>query len=271
MNEGLAEACSAVVRELEQGKRIALFVDYDGTLAPIEKDPRTPAALPESLAALERLVRSDSVWVAIVSGRAADDVRVRIPLDIVFVGNHGLEIRGCGISRVDPVAKRLRSALRSLANELAIETSHLPGVMLEDKIYSLSVHYRNAGASARNALTRIMADAVPQFSTWRVRRGDCVFEILPAGAGGKGRAVRRIISLCGLEDAVPLCIGDDETDESMFRGVPGAITIHSGNIAKTAARYCLAGPEEVARLLTHIAIAAHDPVRANRMHICNGA
>jgi trehalose 6-phosphate phosphatase len=183
-----------------------LAFDFDGTLAPLVDDPQT-AALPEPtrllLAALAGQRRC-----AVLSGRALDDLRGRLaglPL-LALVGNHGLEVDGV------PPPEALRHRVHAWGRELRGRLQGEPGVLVEDKGLSLSVHYRAAPEPLRaEASIRGAADALRDA---KVFGGHAVINVVPEGAPDKGAALREL--LVAAQAPAALYVGDDQTDESAF-------------------------------------------------------
>jgi trehalose 6-phosphate phosphatase len=190
-----------------------LLTDLDGTLAPIVADPPSARALPGAADALAALARRIAV-VGIVSGRAAAGARRIVGRDdILVIGNHGLEWLEPGA--VAPLASPgLEAAANAIERALAA-VPYEPGVTVEHKGLSATVHFRNApdpevaGMRVRDALE---AAAVPGVE---LRPGRMSLEVRPLGAGDKGTAVASLVERHGLRGLV--VIGDDVTDLDMFR------------------------------------------------------
>jgi trehalose-phosphatase len=238
-----------------------LFVglDFDGTLAPIVADPGAAAALPEARAAVAALARRSDCRVGVLSGRALDDVRTRLGIaDVWYAGNHGFEIMGPGLPyRVHPGAQAARPALDRCLRRLAALAA-LPGVSVEDKGLSASVHVRNvpsvdvAGRAAAAVRGACAAEAA-----LRVTEGLEVLELRPALAWDKGRALRFLLEALRVPDGAPVVfIGDDATDEDAFRALRGrgeGVIVGDPPRADTAATAWLRGPADVAMLLRALA------------------
>lgn len=186
--------------------------DFDGTLAPIVEQPREariPAALAEDLSALARLAP-----VAVITGRSMQDIRERLPFEPRYVvANHGLE----GLpSRIvpDPRFEELcRGWMERLSAAFAADPRHDAGIWIEPKGASLSVHYRCTRDPAHSArrLAQLLPELVPEA---RIIGGKSVFNLLPQGAGDKGRALEVLMQAGGFGSAI--YVGDDLTDESVF-------------------------------------------------------
>jgi len=183
-----------------------LFLDFDGVLAPIVDRPEDAAPLPETRVELERLVGRYAL-VAVVSGRAGEDVRERVGVDgVVCVGSHGLEL--------EPQADRWRRVLAAFA-------AHAPWPRREVEVKGLAVafHFRSRPdeREAEAELNGIAEAAACQGLT--ARYGRKVLEVLPPIRANKGTAVRRLLEERGLRRA--LAAGDDTTDIDSFAALDG--------------------------------------------------
>jgi trehalose 6-phosphate phosphatase len=181
-----------------------LFLDFDGVLAPIVDRPDDAAPPAETRRELDRLA-SRYALVAVVSGRAGDDVRSRIGVDgVAAVGSHGLEL--------DPEADAWRARINAFG-----ETVDWPDI--EHKPLTVAFHYRTATdeSAARETLAEIAGRA--RAAGLRASFGRKVLEVLPPLDVNKGTAVRRLLADAELHRA--LVAGDDTTDLDAFRAVDG--------------------------------------------------
>lgn len=211
------QAAHALLHLLLSQPRLGLVTDVDGTISPIVADPGAAQVTPRARALLKAL-RAHLALVAVISGRAAADVRERVGVPgIVVVGNHGLEFWADGPDgaiQLAPEATACRPAL-----EAARDTLHaalLPGMQIEDKGATLSVHYRRApDPAAAEAAFGPVAQAVADAHGLRLYHGRMVFELRPALDINKGTAFRRLVHDYALDGAVYL--GDDTTDADALR------------------------------------------------------
>ncbi|HKJ93919.1 MAG TPA: trehalose-phosphatase [Longimicrobiales bacterium] len=236
--------------------RMLVAVDFDGTLSPIVERPEDAAIVPAARAALSDLAARGDTVVAVVSGRSLADVRARVGLAGVFyAGNHGLEIEGPGLERVHPAAASARPHLAAAGRRLASELAAWPGVQVEDKGLTLSVHYRRADAGVGErvvAAARRVCDA----ASLRLTEGKKVVELRPAVDWDKGRATVFLLEVVAPGGAPVLFIGDDRTDEDAFRalGQGGAgVLVSAAPPPDTAATAFVRSPAEVAALLRELA------------------
>jgi trehalose 6-phosphate phosphatase len=233
---GLAE-----LREVA-GSHALLAFDFDGTLAPIVRHSDDAAMRPRTRRLLARIALRFPC--AIISGRRLSDLRARfdgIPIRW-FIGNHGAE----GVVPF-PGANGLRQTVIGWRDSLQAEVDRWSGAWIEDKGFSLSVHYRNAASrrGAREAILRC-ARGLPGV---RVGRGKCVVNLVLHAAPNKGTALAHLVGL--LEPERVLFAGDDDTDEDAFGmdlGVPST-TIRVGGTGPSRARFRLEGQDAMDRLL----------------------
>lgn len=218
-------------------RALLVLCDYDGTLAPIVPRPEDAFPEPGAREALGRLVAHPAHHVAVVTGRRAEQVRAFLDLpDLPVIGLHGMEWPGEEIRPPD------EDALRRIAAQLP----DLPGLRLEDKRWTLAVHYRAVPKEAQADVEATLA-AVTLPAGWEVIAGKKVREFRPAGFG-KGRAAQQLALTFPLH--LPVFLGDDVTDEEGFVALrkQGGVTVKVGEGA-TAAEYRVAGPAEVVTLL----------------------
>jgi trehalose-phosphatase len=243
------------IGDLLSNNHVILLLDFDGTLAPIVREPGKAALPARTRAVLEKLSGKESHTVAIVSGRSLADLRNKVGIeDLIYVGNHGIEIAGPGLSFIAPGAPSARSALMNVKAAVCSFASGIHGVLFEDKGASLSVHVRMVREAEKAAvLDGVQSAARPFLDILNVRMGKEVVDITPLG-WDKGNAVRwlldRIIPTLPGASAVPVCIGDDATDEDAFRAVNGrGVTVVVGERARSSARYYLNDTASVRRFL----------------------
>src|SRR5258707_637151 len=127
-----------------------LFLDFDGTLSPIVKDPRQAALAPKAEELLRSLHKMAGIRIAVISGRTLNDIRSRVGLDLIYAGNHGLEIEGPGIDFVEERALALAGRIKAICDDLSGRLASIPRVLIERKGLTASVHLRRIAASRGN-------------------------------------------------------------------------------------------------------------------------
>ena len=254
---------SLVALRRERG-RMLVALDFDGTLSPIVRRPDEAALLDGVAGPLRRLVHRTDTVGAIVSGRGLADVRERVGLEgMYYAGNHGFEIEGPGVDRVHPAAERARPALEAGLAGLRSALAGEPGTEVEDKHWTLSVHYRRAERAGAVARVRAAVDEHCRRPGLRVTEGKKIFEVRPDVDWHKGRATEFLLRVVAGQDDPALSvlpaifIGDDRTDEDAFavvRDRGGGIVVGDPP-ADTRAVAWLRGPGEVAELIQALADA----------------
>jgi trehalose 6-phosphate phosphatase len=241
------------------GDRLAIFLDYDGTLTPIVSRPED-AWLSESMRETLRSL-AGRLPIAILSGRDLDDVRGRVHVDgIVYAGSHGFDIAGAGGLRRELGAAYL-PVLDTAEAELREALDEIPGSQLERKHFSVAAHYRNVNEN--DAFKVALATDAVAAKHRELRRidGKKVYELLPDIEWNKGKAVLWLLETLGLirGKVLPIFIGDDRTDEDAFSALEkrGVGILVSEQPQATAASYRLKDPEEVERFLQKITDRLH--------------
>jgi trehalose 6-phosphate phosphatase len=245
-----------ILQRLSDARQILLLTDYDGTLTPIMERPdlvTTPDSLQQLL---QTLADQQFLTLGIISGRALVDLKTKVNVrGAVYAGNHGIEIEGPGLSFVAPGADEIRPFFQALAMRLAMALAPIPGVFVENKGYSLSVHYRlmpvDQAYHLKNVLGNIL-DCAMTSEKLRVTAGKKIYEIKPEIDWDKGKAIRLLIDRYGNNEnqgaILPVYLGDDVTDEDGFRAIKQfgqGITIYIGNnVCNTVADHFLRSTEE---------------------------
>lgn len=221
--------------------------DFDGTLAPIVNEPSEAYMEKSTEVLLSKLTAR--VPTAIISGRSLQDLKSRVPFEVPYmVGNHGLE----GLPRSTPLndLKRLPEGWKEVLTETLINRCDDSGIILEDKTYSLAIHYRKSRAKSE-ARSKILA-AIKDLATQpRVIPGKLVFNLIPAGGPHKGVALSRLIEHSG--QRFSFYIGDDDTDEDVF-SLPDyrILSVSVGNRKGSAAKYFIKKQPDIDETLRRI-------------------
>lgn len=247
----LLDALDEVREAVEAAAHVSLFLDFDGTLAPIAERPELARLPAGTRATLERLARRADCTVSVVSGRALDDVRRQVGIDgLVYAGNHGLEISGGGLHFDEMTAVRLQVDIAQAVDALAARLGSIDGVLVESKGLTASVHYRRVHPADQGEVERVVRGAIPDdHPDLVVAAGKMVWEVRPRVGWNKGTAVRWIRERLGLRHAMTFYLGDDRTDEDAFAEVGRFVTARVGPPQATRAGYRIADTEEVAEFL----------------------
>jgi trehalose-phosphatase len=247
---------NSILGELTASRRLLVFLDYDGTLVPIQKLPSS-AVLPTKMKEfLRRVSKRPNVSLGLVTGRSLSDIKRMVHLNSVFyVANHGFHTSLAKSRWVHPEAQRAHPVLGKIFSELRSALSSIPGVLIEDKQYTLSVHYRNVRERSVPLLKKSVRRVVRPYRTMvKMTTGKKVIEVRPNVSWDKGHAVLRVIKLLPSRGK-PLIvyIGDDKTDEDAFRLLRrSAITIRVGWSRSSRAAYFVHSPTEVQVVLKAI-------------------
>jgi trehalose 6-phosphate phosphatase len=195
-------------------RHYAILLDIDGTILDIAPTPREVWVPPQLRHTLARLQDLTGGALALVSGRPLADIDlIFAPLQLAAVGGHGAELRP--LPNVAPQT-RATSLSAELKRALATLTALGPGILVEDKGYSLALHYRLA-PDLGPALTAAVADICSQMpaGTVEILPGKAVLEIKPARVS-KAVAVDELMTIPPFRDRHPIFLGDDVTDEPVF-------------------------------------------------------
>ena len=251
----LFDHLSDVAQALSAAGRVFLFLDFDGTLAPIVEEPDTASMSAKTREQLIALSQKPKFLVAIISGRPLSDLQQRVGLPgLFYAGNHGLEISGPGLSFVEPAALQRVPALRELSRSLERRLKDMAGARVDNKRLTATVHYRKARDEDREEIRRIVQEAVASSGDlFRVSEGLKALEIRPQVNWNKGAAAQWILESSGGEDALPIYLGDHATDEDAFSALAAGITVRIGRTAETSAQYQLEYQEAVGEFLAWLA------------------
>ncbi|MBA2663322.1 MAG: trehalose-phosphatase [Bradymonadaceae bacterium] len=236
-----------------RGHHLAVFLDYDGTLSPIVTRPEMAVLSDEMRRAVRALAKRCTV--AVVSGRDLADVRERVGIEgIAYAGSHGFDIEGAdGRRHQAGEGAGLPALLERVAGRLRARLKDIDGAQLEQKRFSLAVHYRRAAEADVPLIKAIVDETLAEFSALRCSPGKMVFDLQPDIDWHKGRAVEWLLETLGLQksSALALYIGDDVTDEDAFRALKarGIGIVVSEEARQTQAGYVLRDPGEVQSFL----------------------
>jgi trehalose-phosphatase len=241
--------------EIRRAPCLALFSDFDGTLVRLRRRPGQ-VALPERVRRTLAAIASSGPVVGIVSGRKIADVRRRVGLrGIWYVGAHGFYLISPGNRLIALASRKERASIRRIERVLARGLRGLPGLHMESKDATLAVHYRAASARTAARARRMIAGLLERHPNLSLLPGKKVWELLPNSHTDKWKAIsfilRRLRHGARPGRCLPIFLGDDVTDERVFRKMDG-ISIAVGKKHRTAARFHLHSPAEVAQFLERV-------------------
>lgn len=235
-------------------RRCALFLDLDGTLAPIMPRPDDVGPDPRRARVLAQLRAAFEDRVAVVSGRDLQNLDYILGGEMKAIGAvHGL-VRRTADGAV--VAREPHAGLVD-ARRILVELAHCErGLLFEDKGLSVALHYRNAPSCAEAVIEA--GERLSRATGLVLQLGDMVVELRTPGAD-KGAAVTAFLREAPFLGAMPVFIGDDLTDEDGFAAANrlGGFGILVGHRRPTEARYCLEDTDAVFKWLESLAAPVH--------------
>lgn len=245
----LCDEWRRIVGRLRAAPRIVLFLDFDGTLAPLQVHPEGVWLDDDTRHLLDRLARRIKIFV--ISGRRRADLRRRVRVSAVeCLGLYGWEGRTKGSKRSGD--RRLIDGTRRLAET---RLGRLPGIRIENKGPLFTVHFRGAPPDAiRQAKAAVRKIVAPRKPDLRLLTNKSAWEILPRDFKGKGAVVENLLS-ASPPDTLAVYFGDDGPDEEAFQVLRDGLTVVVGRRSLTAARYYVRNSAEVKRILTRLEAA----------------
>ena len=216
-----------------------LLLDYDGTLVPIVGRPEHAALSVDRKQVLRTLSRQPGIKMAIISGRKLADIKKQISIPgIIYIGNHGFEIEAGKRVNIHPAAKRFGPVLKAVKSAL-VRAIKVKGAFIEDKGFTLSLHYRMVKRGNLKAFLRAYREAIkPWRNKVKITEGKKVFEVRPPVKWDKGEAIKWMIKGMGLGKYLPIYIGDDRTDEDAFKALKdNGLTFAVGGAKRSHAKY----------------------------------
>jgi trehalose 6-phosphate phosphatase len=247
-------------RNVEQLRILAasgalLAFDFDGTLASFGLDPEAVRLRDETAELLRSLAHAAPV--AVITGRSVHDVTVRLDgiSFLAVIGNHGAE--------PSRFAKRAAREVAAWMPQLRALVATLPGVEIEDKVQSVSVHYAHSQDPGA-AIKALEALAPALVHTVRIVHGTRLVNFIPKGAPDKGDALARVVKTHALPGA--LFVGDELTDEPAFLRAQSGIGfgIRVGEWKDSAARYHIGSQLDIDALLTELLVGRTRPTRSGQ-------
>jgi trehalose 6-phosphate phosphatase len=241
------------------GTRSLWVFDFDGTLSPIVEDRHAARIHPLCRELLKGLARTPTHFVVVLSSREIEDLAKRVPLPRVILGGaSGLEWRLPGGHRIrpgDPFEAR-REKVRGTLDPLLARLSHIPGVDVEDKGWSIAIHHRHVLPGVLPMLDPLLKE-LEETSDVRVYRGPSVAEVQLLRNVNKSFGVRTICRIVGFDPSMDriLYAGDDKNDAVAMRWVlrKGGIAFSVGSVAYIPGARVVENPVALARAVADLA------------------
>jgi len=240
---------------IRNSKGVFLFLDFDGTVSKIVSRPGSAKFFPPAKQLIKSFQNREDVMVSIVTGRSLKDVRKKVGLkNVVYAANHGMEIYYNGRYLLKK-GEKYKRPLNSLGKEIKRSLRKIPGTVVENKGYSIAVHFRAVKKSRHREVRDVVKElARPYLKKYRLQMttGKMVYEIRPQNFWNKGKAVKWIWKRLA-PDFLPCYCGDDITDEDAFKslkksGVTIRVGTKKGSVAKTSVR----SVEDLVKLLKKV-------------------
>lgn len=237
--------------KIKQHRGLIVFCDFDGTLSPIVADYKKASIDLGVKSALEYLTKDSNNRLVIISGRQLEDVKSKVGIiNADYVGNHGMEWEIDGNYETYNLDSDFYSALESVKALCKGLVHEYPEVIIEDKKISLSIHYRKLIDVDDEKLKKRVYEVLEGSSVHKYLNfieGKKVIDVRPKVEWNKGKAAAMIKSKH--ENLLPIAIGDDITDEDLFRQFPEGITIKVGLSEISNANYFVEDIDGVVRFI----------------------
>jgi trehalose 6-phosphate phosphatase len=251
MTQLLSDAGPEIEHRIRSASGLWIGLDFDGTLTDHVPDPMKAKLLPGARELVRQLSARPDCRVAIITGRAISDVRLRIALpDLAFAGNHGLEIEWGDIRLVDPFAELSRETF--LVIEQRLRYCALPvAAQVHNKGLTIAVDHYAASDDDVESIHRSIRSILAGTNSMMVQYGRYGCDIRPLTNAHKGTSAMWLYQQQATPEDLPIVVGDDLTDEDLFRSFPDAISICVGEQVTTA-RYRVTSSREVLAFLDRI-------------------
>jgi trehalose 6-phosphate phosphatase len=251
------EEYQQIEKKIVGKKLLFIGLDYDGTLTPIVSHPDHARLPQDTKSLLTDLSDLPNTFVCIISGRSYEDIRKKVGIEkIIYVGNHGMEIKGRGLSFSVKNSKKYKEEINKICRNLNQRLKGIKSVWVENKGLTASVHYRLADSEDVQEVKPIVFSIIKTCKELKLRRGKKVWEIRPNIDWSKGKAMAYALDECLKKNwkrkTSVVYIGDDQTDEdafSLLKRYGVTILVNRKPSHTSSAQYSLAHPREVIRFL----------------------
>ncbi|KAK8690556.1 hypothetical protein V6N13_074088 [Hibiscus sabdariffa] len=267
------------ITNFAKGKRITLFLDYDGTLSPIVDNPDCAFMSNDMRVAVKNVAKCFPT--AIISGRSRDKVYEFVGLtELNYAGSHGMDImgpvrqssagyydcirctdkQGKEVNLFQPASEFL-PMIDEVFNSLVNNIEEIQGAKVENNKFCISVHYRNVDEKDWKTVAQRVHDVIRNYPRLRLTHGRKVLEVRPVINWDKGKAVTFLLESLGFsnyDDVLPIYVGDDQTDEDAFKvlreGNRGYGILVSSVPKESNAFFSLRDPQEVMEFLKSLVV-----------------
>jgi trehalose 6-phosphate phosphatase len=247
---------------VKAASHILLLADYDGTITQIVAHPENAMLSASVRQKLMTMSQKTDISVGVISGRSLAELKSLVDVEgIYYSGNHGMEIEGPGLKYVNPQVTAIPALMRDLAAQLAEAMQNIEGIIIQEKGFSVSVHYRLNPAKEGDVTAAVKRITAPHVERGEIRVYPMkkVWEIRPPVDWDKGKAVlfieKEIKSKLKLNRLMTIYLGDDTTDEDAFRVArrpDGWGIFICGEKTASAAEYYLNSVTEVEEFLDRL-------------------
>ena len=245
-------------KQLRKRKKIFIFLDYDGTLSPIVKEPDLARMSLRTKNILKKLSRKKGFIVGVISGRSLKDIRKRVSLKtVVYAGNHGLELAYQGKKISHKLSSRQTAVFQQTKVKIKRALKNINGVIFEDKGIVFAAHYRKVAQKDQTKVINIFKHTVKPLlkqKLFKTGGGKKVLELKPVLSINKAQAISFFQQkFKKKKHDLTIFIGDDLTDEDVFQQLkPPDLGIRVGKKKASQAGYFLKNPKEVTVRLSDI-------------------
>lgn len=249
-----------ITKKIETADYILLLLDFDGTLSPIVSRPEKAVLAKGMKPPLISLTKKENFSIGVITGRRLEDVQKLVKIrNIYYAGNHGLQIKGPDIDFLYPRLSHIKDILQKLTKLFEKALRGVKGVIIENKRFGLSVHYRLVEDRDVGKVKEIFKKVASPFLNKRELKtmsGKKVLELVPSFNWNKGKALKLIEKQVLLAKnlkkgkVITIYLGDDRTDEDAFKVLTDkGISVHVGNLKNSKAKYSLKNSAEVKNFL----------------------
>lgn len=246
------ERWEEIAERLRDGDPV-IFLDYDGTVAPLTPVPHQAVLSDEMRDVLRRLM--EHCPVALVSSRDLRDLRRMVDIDgLIYLTNGGFEVIGPHGHYVQNEGKSFGSMLDSAESELRYAIGNIRGALVERRRFAVALHHRLVDPKDMPRLMEVFERVARRHPELRVVRGRRACRLRPDVDWDRGQAVGLVLNTLKLDGSVPIYIGDDRADEAAFKtiGERGITVLVTNEVRETNAQYVLEDFEEVRQFLEKV-------------------